>query len=134
MSERLAWTSMLLNRAIEKIKRVCSCISIMTGMLICREALPEASEAIASLSKLSSDPGGSCWTDNCFECEERSLLLSVIVPAYNVEKYIVNCMESILRQRVSFDYELIVVNDGSTDTTLVLLEQYENHERVRILH
>lgn len=58
----------------------------------------------------------------------------MIVPAYNVEKYIVNCLESILQQSVSFDYEVIVVNDGSTDTTASLLENYKHRKGLRIIH
>lgn len=45
--------------------------------------------------------------------------LSIGIPAYNVEKYIVPCLTSVVKQDLSFsDYEIIVVNDGSTDTTL----------------
>lgn len=41
---------------------------------------------------------------------------SVIVPAYNVQDYIVSCIDSILKQSFR-DYEIILVNDGSTDAT-----------------
>ena len=41
---------------------------------------------------------------------------SVIVPAYNVQDYIVTCIDSILKQSFR-DYEIILVNDGSTDAT-----------------
>ena len=44
--------------------------------------------------------------------------LSVIVPAYNVSPYILECLLSILAQSVKFEYELIVCNDCSTDNTL----------------
>ena len=67
--------------------------------------------------------GNSCWTGVGFETEERSCKLSVIVPAYNVEKHIVRCMDSILKQRVGFSYEVNVVNDGSTDATVLRLLQ-----------
>ena len=50
------------------------------------------------------------------------MLLSVIVAAYNAEKYIQECMESILSQ-VDNDVEVIVINDGSNDSTLDILEQ-----------
>jgi glycosyltransferase involved in cell wall biosynthesis len=43
-------------------------------------------------------------------------------------------MESILQQDTRFEYEVIVVNDGSTDTTAVLLGQYEQDKRVRVIH
>lgn len=49
--------------------------------------------------------------------------LSIIIPAYNVEKFLPKCLDSILRQECE-DFEVIVVNDGSTDGTLSLLEEY----------
>lgn len=49
--------------------------------------------------------------------------LSIIIPAYNVEKFLPKCLDSILRQECG-DFEVIVVNDGSTDGTLSLLEKY----------
>ena len=43
-------------------------------------------------------------------------MVSVIIPAYNVEEYISASIESILDQRFE-DWELIIINDGSTDST-----------------
>lgn len=53
-------------------------------------------------------------------------LLSVIIPAYNVEKYIVECVDSLLNQ-ISAPNEIIIINDGSTDGTLHLAEQHYGH-------
>ncbi|WP_202851343.1 glycosyltransferase family 2 protein, partial [Streptococcus suis] len=50
--------------------------------------------------------------------------ISIIVPVYNSEKKIRKCIESILSQSFT-DYELILLNDGSTDYTLSILEEYE---------
>lgn len=53
--------------------------------------------------------------------------LSIIIPAYNVERYIERCIESIVSQNTSpNEYELIVINDGSTDHTLQILERLED--------
>ena len=49
-------------------------------------------------------------------------LLSVIVPVYNVEKYLKRCLESILVQSWN-DYEIILVDDGSTDDTKNIAEE-----------
>jgi glycosyltransferase involved in cell wall biosynthesis len=55
-------------------------------------------------------------------------LVSVIMPAYNAEKYIGEAIESVISQTYK-KLELIVVNDGSTDKTLSIIKQY-NDERV----
>ena len=49
--------------------------------------------------------------------------LSVIVPGYNVEKYLRECLDSLAAQTLR-DYELILVNDGSTDGSQALIDEY----------
>ena len=59
--------------------------------------------------------------------------LSIIVPVYNVKDYLGECIESILAQQYQ-DFELICVNDGSTDDSLKVLEHYaENDYRIQII-
>ena len=51
--------------------------------------------------------------------------LSIIIPMYNAEKYIDNCVKSILESNLSKeDYEIIIINDGSTDNGPVIAQQY----------
>ncbi|MBN1085496.1 glycosyltransferase [Erwinia aphidicola] len=60
-------------------------------------------------------------------------LLSVIIPAYNVANYIVECVDSLLTQ-IPAPNELIIVNDGSTDDTLARVEaHYATESRVRVV-
>ena len=54
-------------------------------------------------------------------------LVSIIVPAYNVEKYIACCLDSILQQTYN-NIEIIIVNDGSTDHTLEVALQYQKRD------
>lgn len=59
--------------------------------------------------------------------------VSVIVAAYNAEKYVTETMESLANQSID-DYEIIVVNDGSTDHTLDILREYENrYEHITVI-
>lgn len=53
--------------------------------------------------------------------------ISVIVPVYNVEKYLQKCIESIIHQTFK-DLEIILVNDGSTDRSLEILREYEKRD------
>lgn len=59
------------------------------------------------------------------KASENQKLLSIIIPLYNVEKFIANCLDTILRQEVDFnDYTIIVVNDGSQDNGPKIVEDY----------
>ncbi|MCD7886273.1 MAG: glycosyltransferase, partial [Clostridiales bacterium] len=55
-------------------------------------------------------------------------MVSVILPVYNVERYLRQCMDSILSQTLT-DFELICVNDGSTDQSRTILAEYEQRDR-----
>lgn len=58
--------------------------------------------------------------------------VSVIIPVYNVEQYLRQCLDSLLCQTLE-DIELICINDGSTDSSLEILNEYANKdERVKI--
>lgn len=59
--------------------------------------------------------------------------ISVVIPVYNVEKYLPQCIDSVLAQSFE-DYEVILVNDGSTDGSLAIAQQYERaHEKVKLI-
>jgi glycosyltransferase involved in cell wall biosynthesis len=65
---------------------------------------------------------------------EEKPTLSVIVPVYNVEPYLRACVDSILAQTFR-DFELILVDDGSTDGCPALCDAYEGQDpRVRVIH
>lgn len=60
-------------------------------------------------------------------------LISVIVPVYNIEKYLPRCIDSILNQTYK-NWEAIFINDGSTDNSLKILEEYKRkNERIKII-
>jgi glycosyltransferase involved in cell wall biosynthesis len=61
-------------------------------------------------------------------------LLSIIIPVYNAEKFLKRCIDSMLNQSFK-DFELILVNDGSTDSSGEICDVYGAHdERVRVYH
>lgn len=59
-------------------------------------------------------------------------MISVIVPVYNASKYLRECIDSILAQTV-MDFELILINDGSSDDSLEICKSYESDKRVTVL-
>ena len=59
--------------------------------------------------------------------------VSVLMPVYNAERYVVEAVESILSQTFQ-DYEFLIINDGSTDGSLAILERYAaQDERIRLI-
>ena len=60
--------------------------------------------------------------------------VSVIVPVYNTEKYLAECVDSILDQTL-YDIEVILVDDGATDSSAAICDAYaEKDSRVRVIH
>lgn len=60
--------------------------------------------------------------------------VSIIVPIYNVEKYLKRCIDSILKQTYK-ELEIILVDDGSTDSSGLICEEYkENENRIKVIH
>jgi glycosyltransferase involved in cell wall biosynthesis len=61
-------------------------------------------------------------------------LISVVVPVFNVEKYLDHCILSVLNQTYK-NLEIILVNDGSTDTCSVMCDQYAIYDsRIKVVH
>ena len=66
----------------------------------------------------------------------NNLLLSIIVPVYNVEKYIRTCIESIYRQDLNeCDFEVIIVNDGTQDQSMeVIADIIASHSNIKVIN
>lgn len=59
--------------------------------------------------------------------------ISIVIPCYNVEKYLKQCLDSVVNQTLQ-DIEIICINDGSTDSTLSILREYENSDnRIKVI-
>lgn len=62
----------------------------------------------------------------------NELDLSVIVPCYNVEPYIEECIKSIINQITKYKFEVLLIDDGSTDETAKIIKKYTNYFKVRL--
>ena len=60
-------------------------------------------------------------------------MISLIIPVYNVEKYLRQCLDSIIEQTYR-DLEILVIEDGSTDASGRICDEYERDQRVRLFH
>lgn len=63
------------------------------------------------------------FTKPCIRAKEISCDVSIIVPVYNAEKNLETCIASLIHQKTKFTYEIICVNDGSSDDSLKLLHK-----------
>lgn len=62
------------------------------------------------------------------------MLISIIIPVYNVEKYLQKCLDSILNQDFH-DYEVLLVDDGSSDSSSIICDEYANkNNKVKVIH
>jgi len=66
--------------------------------------------------------------------EEANFKVSIIIPVYNVERYLRTCLDSVVNQTLQ-GIEIIAVNDGSTDNSLKILEEYQSRysDRMRVI-
>ena len=67
------------------------------------------------------------------QAKDNNVIVSIIVPVYNVEKYLARCLDSLIAQSF-YDIEILCINDGSTDGSLAILEEYaQKDDRIRII-
>jgi glycosyltransferase involved in cell wall biosynthesis len=62
----------------------------------------------------------------------KYVFISVVIPTYNIEKYIAETIQSILDQTFQLKFELILVDDGSTDNTVQVIESFHD-DRIRLI-
>ncbi len=55
--------------------------------------------------------------------DNNQIILSIIIPVYNVEQYLKECLDSVKQLNI-YNYEVIIINDGSTDNSLTICKQY----------
>ena len=60
-------------------------------------------------------------------------MLSIIIPLYNKEKYIIRCLNSIIEACDNY-IEIIVVNDGSTDQSMTILSNYHHKDKITVIN
>ena len=66
--------------------------------------------------------------------QDHEPLISVLVPVYNVEKYLNKCIESIINQTYK-NLEIILIDDGSTDSSPKICDEYaQKDSRIKVIH
>ena len=97
-----------------------------------RRSAMDSASARETLLGFSPPPTGTAAADNRLlepECD-----LQIVIPAYNVEAYLAQCMDSVLSQKTKYTYRVILVDDGATDTTPAIADTYSDDPRVTVIH
>lgn len=110
---------------IAKVKFITHCILYIIEHLSNRQI-----DAKKILVNISPNPQKSCLCKN--EIAPK-FDLQIIVPVYNVEQYIQECIDSILIQKTHYSYVVTIINDGSHDNSRNILKQYEHLENIIII-
>lgn len=93
--------------------------------------LPSVAEAENLLQSLSPDPATSVLCEN--EQVSQNYDLQIIVPVYNVERYIARCLDSVFSQQTKYSYLLVVINDGSPDHSGDIIARYAHHPNLKVI-
>ena len=91
----------------------------------------DVTSALQLLHSYSPDPDNSCIQKHEFAAPDCDV--EVIVPCYNVERYVCQCLDSIISQQTHYSFFITIVNDGSTDSTRSNLAKYEHLPNVRVI-
>lgn len=89
-------------------------------------------KAFEELSQIAPSPGTSAVTNNNIKSSVYDL--TIIIPAYNSEKWLNECLDSVINQKTKYSYQIIAVDDGSNDNTASILDSYAGNEHMLILH
>lgn len=125
-----------MNKYIKKIQNViCGQFLKLKILLQCNfknKTIKNYEEAIKFLNEKNYDCKTSCIRNND-DLKNWNYQLSIIIPAYNCESSVERCIKSVLSQKIKYTYEIIVINDGSTDNTHDVLNKFENIENIHII-
>lgn len=116
----------------QSIKAILRGVCSASAPLFSKKSQITADQARKTLLACSPCPNGTTKADN--KLLSPSCDLQIIVPAYNVEKYLKACMDSVLAQKTKYSYHVILVDDGARDRTPEICDSYAPHPNVTVIH
>lgn len=104
----------------------------MASPLHSRISTLDAEEARKILESCAPKPAGTSRANNTMG--EITCDVQIVVPAYNVEDYLEECMKSILSQKTRYSFHVVLVDDGAKDKTPEICDRYAGHQKVTVIH
>ena len=89
-------------------------------------------DADEELFKIYNPPSSTPLTVNKIDKIEYDLM--IIIPAFNSEQWIKECIDSIVTQKTEYTYLTVIIDDGSTDMTGNIIDSYLENENIKIIH
>lgn len=90
-------------------------------------------EGYNKLNAINKNPQNSCIRRSKRIINKKNDL-SIIIPCFNMENYIEDCLNSVINQKTEYKFHIIVINDGSTDLTPIILEKYKSVKNLTIVN
>lgn len=119
--------SVILQGIITGILVMLYTIKVKFSAFVNRKQLSQLTEQAATDYLAAHYPDKSQATEYTgYQQRNRSLDLSIIIPVYNGEAYLEECLDSVLGPEFTGQYEVIAINDGSTDQSLAILNRYQH--------
>lgn len=98
-----------------------------------RRITRDAQIARKDLKEFSARPSGTAISEN--ELVQPAVCdLQIIIPAYNMEAFLKDCMDSVLAQKTRYSFRVVLIDDGSTDGTAEIADNYAADPRVQVIH
>lgn len=121
-----------LNKIMDAACRLLRKLRITFQGIFKKKTINNYKDAVEFLNEKNPDCKTSCITKK-EDSNTVNYQLSIIIPVYNCEKYVERCINSILSQKMKYTYEIVVVNDGSTDNTKEVLKKFRSVENIHII-
>ena len=116
----------------QNIKAILRGASTFSSPLFSKKSALTPEKAREILLACTPCPGGTSRAANTLL--EPKFDLQVIIPAYNVERYLEGCMDSVLAQETKYTYHVVLVDDGAKDRTPEICDKYAADPRVTVIH
>ena len=90
-------------------------------------------EPFEYLNSISPDNGESSLCDCNVIKKSPKYDVQIIIPVYNVEKYLKECLDSVFNQKTQYKFCVVAINDGSPDNSRKILAEYEKYPNLKII-
>ncbi|MCQ2226755.1 MAG: glycosyltransferase family 2 protein [Bacteroidales bacterium] len=122
----------IIKNILRRVTIACSDLLVEPLLYIGKKDTLDGAKAEAMLANIHADSNGSCICSREIS-EEKDYDVHVIVPVYNTERYVRECLDSAFFHNTKYSVFVSVVNDGSTDSCAKILEEYESRFNGEIL-